>query len=249
MSKPLTSNALQRRWELLQALAMHDEPEGLQTPATPGDQNRGLNPYIIRRQLLQWLYQLGLPDGSAATSWEELIRDYTTDDPDIPTEIKQLKVLYVVHFHTTRDKYLAMIKECTDDQKGMGIISVSINREPRSLYMQQALSQMYGTVEQPHALSFHTLWIENFLQNELGAALDHCAVAIFGNELISRFLSDNPDDSDESTLKDAAKSGPSLSQSEEKAVLRAFRDLPSELRDAMVALLSALPKRSDAAYH
>lgn len=234
--KKKKTNPFERQWELLQALKMREEDQVRRL----SDQME-LSPDLIREQLLEWFQQFPVPKGSIDDSWESSIRDYTTGDDSIPQEIVDLGVLFSIPLYTLRERYLMLIKRCSQpDIKGMGIISVSVDRKTTSLKMHAKLTNSYHTQGEPQPLAIHTLWIENFHQDNLRPVLDNCGLAILGNELISRLAAEKDANAIGGSPDSNARAQSLKLASEEEELIQRFRDLDSGVRDAMLTILLEL---------
>lgn len=227
------TNPFARQWELLQAIRMREEDQAQRLMA-----KTELNPPLIKDQLLAWLEQFPMPRGSIDGSWGETIKDYTTGDSTIPQEIMDLGVLFAVPLYTIRERYLLLIKGCQQsDVKGMGIMSVSIDRQTTSLKMHAKLADAYHTAGTPPPMPVHTLWIENFHQDDLLPVLNNCGLAILGNELISKLAAEKDATAFSGSPDAQARARALQVASEEEELIARFRDLAPDVRDAMLTLL------------
>jgi len=190
----------------------------------------------IRKDLFGWLNQLILPTSDSQTSWKHYVDDYSDPDQSQPEHILAHKVLFAMHLYTKGNQYLILIKDSTaDDAAGVGIISVSVRFREEDLRIQKALSVVYGSSQRTQERLVNTIWIENFTQPDFIGALDRCALAILGNELIAR----RPV-SQETNMRIESESADSTDEkTSDYLLLDMIKNLPEPARDEMISLLTA----------
>ena len=138
----------------------------------------------VRREVLDWLRQVKYPAGSDGDSWEDDLRVYPPGEGD--KKVKSgLKVRLALTLQTARNTYLLSIMEClAPDSREVYILSAYVNWQTNEKRFQEALDRGYLGRFEDVLRARHTVWAQTFRENELHEALDACARALLGNELV-----------------------------------------------------------------
>lgn len=137
----------------------------------------------MKEHVLAWLGKFRFPGRSDKSSWNDYIKEF----PSRPEE-KELssgrRLRLAINLFTTAHHYLISIVEClAPDVRGTYIITVHVNWTRHELQVQQVIDESYKGAFDNGLKARHVIWIQSFADNELFAALDACAMAIFGHEL------------------------------------------------------------------
>ncbi len=143
--------------------------------------------------LLKWLGQWNRPDNPDSNDWADLVQEFPADPGD--NELTSgMRMRLVVRLATSGNRYLVAVLESLDPHsRGVYFISVYVNWKESEYRFQQVVESSYvghfdGTLK-----AKHTLWAQTFRRRELLDALNSCAVAILGHELIVPPIDETPD--------------------------------------------------------
>lgn len=145
-----------------------------------------------REILLMWLEQLTPFNSGGNFPWEDYLQDFASDPDEAPEYAKRSKILFLIHLHTFREKYLLLIKEAFDFEVAdpMYIMAVTVALDDEVVRAKRALRKSYEASStdksQVEVSEIRTVWAENFTPDKFQRTLDRAAVAILGNELDSR---------------------------------------------------------------
>ena len=97
-----------------------------------------------------------------------------------------MRVRLAVRLNTKAHRYLIAILESLDpNSRGVDFISVYVNWKEDEYRFQQVVESSYAGHFDGTLKAKHTLWAQTFRRRELLDALNSCAVAILGHELIA----------------------------------------------------------------
>jgi hypothetical protein len=160
--------------------------------ATADSRHKKIVKHSARELLMMWLEQLTPFNSGGNFPWDEYVQDFASDPESAPEYARQSKILFLITFHTFREKYLLLIKEAFDFEVAdpMYIMAVTVALDEEVVRAKRALRKSYeaSSGEKPPAdvSEIRTVWAENFTPEKFQRTLDRAAVAILGNELDSR---------------------------------------------------------------
>jgi hypothetical protein len=139
----------------------------------------------MRQGVLDWLRQIRYPSGSPGSSWEDLLRVYPTEEGD-----KQLESGVIIRLalalHTTQNAYLLSLMEClAPDSREVYILCAHVNWKESEKRLQKSLDEGYVGSFEDVLRARHTVWAQTFRESELPEALNSCALALLGRELVA----------------------------------------------------------------
>ncbi len=137
----------------------------------------------VKGEVLAWLGKFKFPGPSEKQSWNDCIMEF----PALPEE-KELpsgrRLRLSVNLFTSANQYIISIIEClAPNVRGTFIVTVHVNWTRHEKQVQQIIDERYKGAFDNGLKARHVIWIQSFVENELLAALDACAMAIFGHEL------------------------------------------------------------------
>ena len=143
--------------------------------------------------LLKWLGQWNRPDNPDSNDWTDRVQEFPADPGD--NELTSgMRMRLVVRLTTSGNRYLIAILESLDPHsRGVYFISVFVNWKENEYRFQQVVESSYADHFDGTLKAKHTLWAQTFRRRELLDALNSCAVAILGHELIVPPTDETPD--------------------------------------------------------
>ncbi len=143
--------------------------------------------------LLKWLSRWNRPDNPDSNDWADLVQEFPADPGD--NELTSgTRMRLAVRLNTKANRYLLAILESLDPHsRGVYFISVFVNWKEDEYRFQQVVENSYAGHFNDALKAKHTLWAQTFRQRELLDALNSCAVAILGHELIVPPTDETPD--------------------------------------------------------
>ncbi len=140
----------------------------------------------IKKEFLEWLASLPLPSSSSVKQWEECLRLY----PSTPEErhlTSGVRVRLSLPLYTHTNKYLIVIMESlTPASRGIYFLSAHVNWQEKEWRRHKALEELYHGKSEDSLKAIHTIWAQTFRQGELAEALNDCAKAMLGHELVGK---------------------------------------------------------------
>ena len=148
---------------------------------------------VLKKVLLEWLMQWNRPDNPNSNNWNDLVQEFPADPGD--NELTSgTRMRLVVRLATSENRYLIAILESLDpNSRGVYFISVFVNWKEDEYRFQHVVESSYAGHFDGTLKAKHTLWAQTFRQRELLDALNSCAVAILGHELIVPPIDETPD--------------------------------------------------------
>lgn len=162
-----------------------------------------------RELLLLWLEQLTPFNSGGHFAWEDYLQDFASDPDSAPEYARASNILFLIHLHTFRDKYLLMIKEVDafEAAEPMYIMAVTVALDEEVVRAKRALRKSYeaSSAERSHidVSEIRTVWVENFTPDRFQRTLDRAAIAILSDELDSRKFVKRPRASKPATIIEA----------------------------------------------
>ncbi len=147
----------------------------------------------FKKMLLDWLMQWNRPDDPDSNDWADLVQEFPADPGD--NELTSgMRMRLVVRLATSENHYLiAVLESLGPDSRGVYFISVFVNWKENEYRFQQVVESSYAGHFDDTLKAKHTLWAQTFRPRELLDALNSCAVAILGHELIVPPIDETPD--------------------------------------------------------
>ncbi len=135
--------------------------------------------------LLEWLGQWNRPDNPDSNNWNDLVQEFPVD-PGEKELTSGTRMRLVVRLATSGNRYLIAILESLDpNSRGVYFISVFVNWKEDEYRFQQMIEENYAGHFNDALKAKHTLWAQTFRQRELLDALNSCAAAMLGHELVA----------------------------------------------------------------
>jgi hypothetical protein len=139
----------------------------------------------IREEFLTWMAQLRFPATGEGDSWEARVRTFPPADTD-ERESSRLHMRLALRLCTPSNRYLISVMEClAPDGRGVHVLTVHANWRDDERLMQKRLDEGYVGRFDDMLKTKHTIWAQTVRTGELHEALNSCAVAILGNELVA----------------------------------------------------------------
>lgn len=144
-----------------------------------------MNIELIRAELIDWLSQISFPAYPNAASWEECIVTYPEkNDKKVPPG-DGIKLRLSLKLYTTQHHYLLSIIECFNpDASKVGILTIHVNWDEKEYNIQKSIETSYKQQFEDSLHARQTIWAQSFYFTEFCEALNSCALAILGNELL-----------------------------------------------------------------
>jgi hypothetical protein len=144
----------------------------------------------MRERIVEWLGNLPYP-GDNDKGWEDCLTEFPSDSEEKKSD-KGVKIRFALRLRTARNQYLMSILEClAPSARGNYILSVHVNWDEQERKQQKMLEDTYQDGFDDTLRARHTIWVQNFKEDEIEQALSAGAVAMLGQELIAEPLSDN----------------------------------------------------------
>ncbi|MDH3892265.1 MAG: hypothetical protein OEV49_14400 [candidate division Zixibacteria bacterium] len=138
-----------------------------------------------KEELLRWLEQWPAP-GDKEAGWEEMVREFPAEPEDAKSE-KGTCIRLTVRLNTGTNRYMITLLESLDPQsRGVYFATVHVNWKEVEYRRQEAVEQSYAGQFDGSLKAKHNLWTQTFRAKDLAKALNSCAIAILGHELISQ---------------------------------------------------------------
>ena len=137
-----------------------------------------------KQELLDWLAQIPFPAYPDAACWEDCLQAF----PAAPEENQQksgISIRLTLPLYTRENRYLIAIMESLDPaSRGVYFLSAYANWKSNERCLQKALEEAYAGQFDDALRPKHTIWVQTFQKGELHEALNGCALAILGQELV-----------------------------------------------------------------
>ncbi len=147
----------------------------------------------LKKMLLDWLMQWNRPDNPDNNDWTDLVQEFPASEEDKQAH-KGTRMRLAVRLNTKANRYMIAILESLDpNSRGVYIVSLFVNWKEDEYRFQQVVERNYAGHFDGTLKAKHTLWAQTFGQRELPDALNSCAVAILGHELIVPPIDETPD--------------------------------------------------------
>ena len=143
--------------------------------------------------LLKWLGQWNRPDNPDSNDWTDLVREFPASEEDKQAH-KGTRMRLAVRLNTNTNRYLvAILESLAPDSRGVCFVSLYVNWKEDEYRLQQVVERSYVGRFDDTLKAKHTLWAQTFREGELLDALNSCAMAILGHELIVPSIDETPD--------------------------------------------------------
>jgi len=147
-----------------------------------------MNVERIRQGVLDWLRQIKFPSGPTNASWEDCLHVCPTEEGDEKLE-SGIRIRLSLNLRTAQNSYLLSIMEClAPDSREVYILSAHVNWKEAEKRFQKSLDKGYLGRFEDVLRARHTVWAQTFRESELPEALNSCALALLGNELVAQDL-------------------------------------------------------------
>ena len=138
----------------------------------------------IKQELLDWLAQIPFPAYPGAVCWEDCLQAFPAA-PDEKQQKSGISIRLTLPLYTRENKYLIAIMESLDPaSRGVYFLSVHANWKSNERCLQKALEEAYTGLFDDALKAKHAIWVQTFQKGELHEALNGCALAILGQELV-----------------------------------------------------------------
>ncbi len=139
---------------------------------------------LVKKELLDWLAELRFPVSAGKHAWDDCIKvNRPTEEEQTVGEGHRIRVSLTLH--TRVNHYLILIIEnLAPDSREVFAISVHVRWQKEEWQMQRHADANYKGEFTDIPKARHTLWAQNFRIGQLHEALNACAVAILGHELV-----------------------------------------------------------------
>lgn len=135
-------------------------------------------------ELLDWLAQVKFPNYPGKGCWDDCIQTYPAAKGDEKLD-EGLKIRLSLLLYTKTGRYVVSLMECLDPtSRETYILTCHMGWKEQERQIQEHLEQSYMGSFADVLKARHTLWVQTFKQGELGEAMDSCARAILGEELV-----------------------------------------------------------------
>ena len=146
----------------------------------------------IRQEFLEWLRQLRCPVGSNGTSWGDSLRVYPPEEGDKLLD-SGVRIRLALTLRTAGNSYVLSILEClAPDSREVYILCAHVNWQEGEKRLQKSLDEVYAGSFEDVLRARHTIWAQTFRESELAGALNSCALAVLGHELVADRLALDP---------------------------------------------------------
>ncbi|MCP4685548.1 MAG: hypothetical protein GY867_08860 [bacterium] len=144
-----------------------------------------MNVEKMREGVLDWLRQIKYPSDSEGASWEDCLRVYPAGESDKSLD-SGIKIRITLTLRTAQNTYLISLMEClAPDSREVYILSAHVNWKETEKRFQSSLDKGYLGRFEDVLRARHTVWAQTFRESELPEALNSCALALLGHELVS----------------------------------------------------------------
>ncbi|HOP06831.1 MAG TPA: hypothetical protein PLF13_06015 [candidate division Zixibacteria bacterium] len=147
----------------------------------------------VKGEMLDWLAQLKFPYNHSCNQWEDCLSVFPPTQEEIDLE-SGLRIRLSLRLRTRLNKYLISVLEClTPSARGTYIICCHMGWREKERQLQQLVEETYMGSFADVLKARQAIWVQTFHEGELVLALDCCARAMLGEELIGDL---EPDDVD-----------------------------------------------------
>jgi hypothetical protein len=137
----------------------------------------------VKQTLLGWLAQWKRPDRDD-NDWTDLVQEFPATAEELEAE-RGTRMRLAVRLTTKENRYLiAILESLNPESRGVYFVSVHVNWKKAEYRHQEALEKSYAGQFDDMLKAKHNLWVQTFRTEELSDALNSCAVAILGHELM-----------------------------------------------------------------
>ena len=139
----------------------------------------------MRDRIVFWLENLPCPDGKDVT-WNDWLKEFPSD-PEEKKADGGVRIRFALRLHTAKNQYLLSILEClSPSARGNYILSVHVNWDEQERKQQKMLEDTYQDGFDETLRPRHTIWVQNFKDDELESSLAAGFVAMMGQELMAQ---------------------------------------------------------------
>lgn len=139
----------------------------------------------IKKDLLKWLEQWPVP-GDSEGGWEQLVQEFPAE-PEDAKATTGICIRLTVRLNTSTNRYMIALLESLDPKsRSVYFATVHVNWNENEYRVQEAVEQSYAGHFSGQLKAKHNLWTQTFRLHETGKALNSCAMAILGHELIAQ---------------------------------------------------------------
>ncbi len=138
----------------------------------------------MRDRIVKWLGHLPCP-GDDDASWENYLKEFPSD-PQEKKSSTGVRIRFALRLRTAANQYLLSVLEClAPSARGNYILSVHVNWDEQERKQKKMLEETYQDGFDDTLRARHTIWVQNFKDDELEQALSAGVVAMLGQELIA----------------------------------------------------------------
>jgi hypothetical protein len=152
--------------------------------AAPAKKPAEYDPESLKQGILDWLAEIKMPAFPEAKSWEDHLQVFRPRD-DQEAGDPRFEMRLAVRLYTQWNQYLLSILESHDEAgKPVYAATTHVNWESKDKRLHKVLAEGYTGGFSGGLLAKHIIWAQTFRVGELVDALNCCAVAILGQELV-----------------------------------------------------------------
>lgn len=138
----------------------------------------------IKGEMLDWLAQLKFPLNHTRRDWVDCLSVFPPT-PDEPALDSGLRIRFSLRLRTRTNKYLISVLEClAPSARGTFIVCCHMGWREKERQLQQLVEETYAGRFVDVLKARQAIWVQTFRQGELVSALDCCARAMLGEELL-----------------------------------------------------------------
>ena len=140
----------------------------------------------VKEVFLDWLAEIKFPAYPNAASWEECLKVFPPEPEEKELESGR-RIRLALCLFTRENQYLLTLSENLDPtSRGIYSLSVHVNWQEKEKQLQKLVEETYTGHFEDTLRAKHTLWAQTVRVEDIREALNNCAVAILGNELVGR---------------------------------------------------------------
>jgi len=145
-----------------------------------------MNVENVKMVVLDWLAEVKFPDYLKAESWSDCIKTFRVDPEERKLD-SGIRVRLVLPLYTRENRYMiSLTEDLNPHSREIYTLCLYVNWKDDELQMQKTVEDAYSGGFIDTLKARNVLWAQTFKLQDLREALNCCAVAIMGHELVGK---------------------------------------------------------------
>lgn len=147
----------------------------------------------VKGEMLDWLAQLKFPKDHSCNDWEDCLSVFPPSTEEIELE-SGIRIRLSLRLRTKQNRYLITVLEClARSARGTYIVCCHMGWKEKERQLQQLVEETYAGRFVDILKTRHAIWVQTFREGDLVVALDCCARAMLGEELVGDLMAEEID--------------------------------------------------------